>query len=274
MKKLHRKRKSCRSIGKERLVQALKGAEEQLLKKEQQLSQTNATANQTKESVTNRNQELKLSTLVENLKLEVAKNPSLNRSIEKIKEQIVENPRFPKELTEKVNSALNEATSLGKQGRITTGKEVLSQVLTQVQNAVDQAEGKVSQQRNVEQSKAIPNLQNDRSLTTESRPSEIVKAVKAEVQSEPNLQKAVEKVREQVVANPKMDREVAQKVEQALKEATQLQQSRSENPVGRDRIQTSIGKSGSRTETNRNASTSASNSGITSRSRNSRTTSK
>ena len=56
----------------------------------------------------------------------------------------------------------------------------------------------------------------------------MVKQVKAEVQSEPNLQKAVEKVREQVVTNPKMDREVAQKVEQALKEATQLTD-RSEN---------------------------------------------
>ena len=51
--------------------------------------------------------------------------------------------------------------------------------------------------------------------------------MKAEVQSEPNLQKAVEKVREQVVNNPKMDREVAQKVEQALKEANSATKSRS-----------------------------------------------
>ena len=58
----------------------------------------------------------------------------------------------------------------------------------------------------------------------------MVKQVKAEVQSEPNLQRAVEKVHEQVVANPKMDREVAQKVEQALKEATQLQQ------IGREQL--------------------------------------
>ena len=93
----------------------------------------------------------------------MTKDPSLNRSIEKIKDQIVENPRFPKELTEKVNRALNEATSLGKQGRITTGKEVLSKILTDVQNTVDQVEGKVSQQGNVEQTKAVSRLQNDRS---------------------------------------------------------------------------------------------------------------
>ena len=144
------------SIGKERLVQVLKGAEEQLLKKEQQTFQTNVAANQTKENITNRNQDLKLSTLVKDIKLEVIKDPSLNRSIEKIKDQIVENPRFPKELTEKVNRALNEASSLAKQGRITTGKEVLSKILTHVQNTVDQVEGKVSQQVNVEQSKAVP----------------------------------------------------------------------------------------------------------------------
>ena len=42
--------------------------------------------------------------------------------------------------------------------------------------------------------------------------------MKTEIQQEPNLQKAVEKVRDQVVNNPKIDREVTQKVEQALKE--------------------------------------------------------
>ena len=112
-----------------------------MLKKEQQSIQTSVTKNETKETVTNRNQDLKLSTLVENIKLEVTKNPSLNRSIEKINEQIIENPRFPKELTEKVKMALNEAASLGKQGRITTGKEVLNEILTHVQNSVDQVEG-------------------------------------------------------------------------------------------------------------------------------------
>ena len=37
--------------------------------------------------------------------------------------------------------------------------------------------------------------------------------MKSEIQQEPNLQKAVEKVRDQVVNNPKIDREVAQKVD-------------------------------------------------------------
>ena len=59
----------------------------------------------------------------------------------------------------------------------------------------------------------------------------MVKNVKSEVQQEPNLQRAVEKVREQVVNNPKMDREVAQKVEQALKETVSSTKSRPENQL-------------------------------------------
>ena len=50
--------------------------------------------------------------------------------------------------------------------------------------------------------------------------------MKSEIQQEPNLEKAVEKVRDQVVNNPKIDREVAQKVDQAVKETVQLQQIR------------------------------------------------
>ena len=45
----------------------------------------------------------------------------------------------------------------------------------------------------------------------------------------------VEKVREQVVNNPKIDREVAQKVEQALKETISLQKIGQEL-AGRDRF--------------------------------------
>ena len=65
--------------------------------------------------------------------------------------------------------------------------------------------------------------------------------MKAEIQQEPNLQKAVEKVRDQVVNNPKIDREVAQKVEQALKETISLQKVGQE-PAGRDRLQQALAK--------------------------------
>ncbi|MCQ6277127.1 hypothetical protein JMM81_19820 [Bacillus sp. V3B] len=223
------------SIGKERLVQALKGAEDQLLKKEQSPVQTSSSVSQPNAISANRSQEVKLTTVVNDLKIEVSKNPNINRSIDKIREQIVENPRFSKEVAEKVDRVLNEASSLGRQGRITTGKEVLSRVLTDVQNTVDQAERRANQQVDSVQEKASSGPQVERS-TTEPRPSEMVKMVRAEVQNEPNLQRAVEKVREQVVTNPKMDREVTQRVEQVLKEAVQLQQIGRES-TGRERLQ-------------------------------------
>ena len=77
--------------------------------------------------------------------------------------------------------------------------------------------------------------------SAEPRSSEIVKNVKTEIQQEPNLQKAVEKVRDQVVNNLKIDREVAQKVDQALKETITLQKVGQE-PAGRERLQQALAK--------------------------------
>ena len=151
---------------------------------------------------------MKLSEVVKNINVEVSKNPSLKQSIEKVKQQIVENQSLPKELSEKVKLALTTASSLAKQGRVTVGKEVLSQTLNEVQNTLEQIEG----------NQQIKPDQNSKQIA-----SEIVKNVKAEIQQEPNLQKAVEKVRDQVVNNPKIDREVAQKVDQAIKETISLQ---------------------------------------------------
>ena len=212
------------TIGKERLVQALKTAEGMLLKQEQQIIKSTPTESQSitvKDSVP-----MKLSEVVKNINVEVSKNPSLKQSIEKVKEQIVENQSLPKELSEKVKLALTTASSLAKQGRVTVGKEVLSQTLNGVQNTLEGIEG----------NQQIKSDQNSKQIA-----SEIVKNVKAEIQQEPNLQKAVEKVRDQVVNNPKIDREVAQKVEQAIKETISLQKVGQE-PAGRDRLQQALTK--------------------------------
>ena len=214
------------TIGKERLVQALKNAEGMLLKQEQQTIKSAPTESQ---SISVKDtQPMKLSEVVKHINVEISKNPSLNQSIEKVKEQIVENQSLPKELSEKVKLALTTASSLAKQGRVTVGKEVLSQTLNGVQNTLEGIEGKGNQQ--------IKSDQNSKQTA-----SEIVKNLKAEIQQEPNLQKAVEKVRDQVVNNPKIDREVAQKVDQAVKETVQLQQIGRES-VGRERLQQALTK--------------------------------
>ena len=86
-------------------------------------------------------QPMKLSEVVKNINVEVSKNPSLKQSIGKVREQIVENQSLPKELSEKVKLALTTASSLAKQGRVTVGKAVLSQTLTEVQNTLEGIEG-------------------------------------------------------------------------------------------------------------------------------------
>ena len=161
--------------------------------------------------------------MVKQVKAEVQSEPNLQRAVEKVREQVVANPKVDREVAQKVEQALKEAVQLQQIGRESTGRERLNQALAKAEVELKQIETRQPAQ-------ATQVSQTDQE-TIEPRPSEVVKQVKAEVQSEPNLQRAVEKVREQVVANPKMDREVAQKVEQALKEATQLQQSRSENQL-------------------------------------------
>ena len=171
--------------------------------------------------------------MVKQVKAEVQSEPNLQRAVEKVREQVVANPKMDREVAQKVEQALKEVTQLQKIGQESTGRNRLDQALAKAEVELKQIET-----RQPVQATQVSQTDQD---TVESRPSEVVKQVKAEVQSEPNLQRAVEKVREQVVSNPKMDREVAQKVEQALKEATQLQKVGRES-TGRDRVQQALAK--------------------------------
>lgn len=220
------------SIGKERLVEALKNAEAQLTKKSGPSAiQRNVSI---KQSVEN-SRETKLSTLAKTINQAVSKSPNLKQSIENVKGQMINNQRFPIELKEKVNRAVDEAAILEKQGRITTGKELLSRVLTEVEASVVQVEKKAAQQTS-----AVYRTSQERNIVEQSL-SVTVKEVKAEIQKEPTLQRAVEKVREQVILNPKINRVVALKVEQAVKEAVQLQQTGRET-TGREGSQQALAK--------------------------------
>ncbi|WP_394234949.1 hypothetical protein [Niallia oryzisoli] len=223
---------NLQAIGKERLVEALKTAEVQLTKNQHTATQRNVAAQVPVETTS---QDSKLSTLVKHINQEVSKSPNVRQSIEKVKEQIVNNERFPAELKDKVSRALTNAASLEKQGRMTTGKELLNKVLTEVEVSVVQVERKAELQ-----TKVAAQSQQDQS-NEDQRPSVTVKEVKAEVQKALNLQQAVETVRDEVISNPKINREVAQKVDQAVKEAVQLQQIGRES-TGRERLQQALDK--------------------------------
>ncbi|MDZ5471945.1 hypothetical protein SM124_09315 [Bacillus sp. 31A1R] len=196
------------TIGKERLVQALKTAEEQLVKKEQQVSQPLPSA-ETKIAPTSENRTP--SEVLKSLKEEVVGSPNLQKSLDKVYAELSKMTELPKETIAKVEKALQEARDLLRQGRVTAGKEVLSKVLAEVE---------------VEANK--PGFSNKPAI-------EVVKQVKEAVQQESKLQNAVDQVREQVVNNPKVDREVAQKIEKAVQEVIQLQQQGKE-AAGRERL--------------------------------------
>ncbi|MFO1444409.1 hypothetical protein KDN24_14615 [Bacillus sp. Bva_UNVM-123] len=239
------------SIGKERLLQALKEVEAQFLKKELTSAQSNIGTNQTRGTATVSNQEGSLANLVKGLQTEVSKDPNILRSIEKIRNQMSENSRFPKEVVEKVSRAIEEATALARQGRMTAGKDVLTSALSEVQAEVEKVEGRGQQpaqpiggmtesSQRVQTSQPVQAMEANRAQA-EVRMSDFVREVKAQVQQEPNLERAIEKVRDQIVNNPKITQEVAQKIEQALRETAQIKQMGQES-AGRERLQQALAK--------------------------------
>ncbi|MEJ9367412.1 hypothetical protein [Schinkia azotoformans] len=227
------------SIGKERLVQALKDAEEQLVKRHQQRQENlRATVSQNKGAEGSALREATPREIVKAVKEHVSKTPSLQRSIETVQKQIVDNPKIPEAVVTKVKQAVEEAGRLQQQGRITAGKETLVNILNSVEADSEALESMNKNQQQVKQGESQPAKINPQQVTNsehEPRTSEVVKQVKAEVQREPNLQRIVEKVRDQVINNPKVDVEVARKVEKAVIEARQLQQIGRES-MGRERL--------------------------------------
>ncbi|MEC1715518.1 hypothetical protein [Schinkia azotoformans] len=227
------------SIGKERLVQALKDAEEQLVKRHQQRQENlRATVSQNKGAEGSALREATPREIVKAVKEHVSKTPSLQRSIETVQKQIVDNPKIPEAVVTKVKQAVEEAGRLQQQGRITAGKETLVNILNSVEADSEALESMNKNQQQVKQGESQPAKINPQQVTNsehEPRTSEVVKQVKAEVQREPNLQRIVEKVRDQVINNPKIDGEIAQKVEKAVIEARQLQQIGRES-MGRERL--------------------------------------
>ena len=137
------------------------------------------------------------------MKAEIQQEPNLQKAVEKVRDQVVNNPKIEREVAQKVEQALKETVTLQKVGQESAGRDRLQQALAKAEVELKQIESRQ------------PAQQTQVSNFNGTTPSEVVKNVKAEIQQEPNLQKAVEKVRDQVVNNPKIDREVAQKVEQA-----------------------------------------------------------
>ncbi|RAK19916.1 hypothetical protein B0I26_10598, partial [Anoxybacillus vitaminiphilus] len=132
---------------------------------------------------------------VKQVREQVMREPNLAKAVEQVRQQIVDAPEMDREVAEKVDRALREVVQLQQMGREGEGRAHLTQVLTQVEQELRMQE-----------------------------PVNQLKQVREQAAREPNLSKVVEQVRQQIVDAPEMDREVAEKVDRALREVVQLQQ--------------------------------------------------
>ncbi|RAK19917.1 hypothetical protein B0I26_10599, partial [Anoxybacillus vitaminiphilus] len=125
----------------------------------------------------------------------VTREPNLSKAVEQVRQNIVDAPEMDREVAEKVDRALREVVQLQRMGREVEGRARLVQALEQVEEELRMQE-----------------------------PANQVKQVREQAAREPNFTKAVEHVRQNIVDAPEMDREVAEKVNRALREVVQLQQ--------------------------------------------------
>ncbi|WP_400243417.1 hypothetical protein AB3U99_19820 [Niallia sp. JL1B1071] len=191
------------SAGREKLVQAITQAEKKV---ETQLK-----------PVPSQDQGKAVQDQLAQTKDRVNQEPNLQKAIQTVKETIVNNPKMPQEVVKQVEQAIREATINQRLGQESAGREKLVQAITQAEKTVETQLKPVSSQ---DQGKAVQ----DQLAQTKDR-----------VNQEPNLQKAIQTVKETIVNNPKMPQEVVKQVEQAIREAT-INQRLGQESAGREKL--------------------------------------
>ncbi|ATA61452.1 hypothetical protein GS458_3022 [Geobacillus stearothermophilus] len=139
------------------------------------------------------------STRLQQVREQVAREPSLSKAVEYVRQQVVDAPNVDRDVAEQVDRALREVVQLQRQGREGEARVRLNEVSTRLEQTV--------------QTEKMP------SIETSTR----LQQVREQVAREPNLSKAVEYVRQQVVHMPNVERNVAEQVDRALREVAQLQ---------------------------------------------------
>jgi hypothetical protein len=138
--------------------------------------------------------------LVKDVRSQVMKEADLMKALDHVRTQLVHNDNVPEEVQQEVDQVLKEAQVLKANGQEAMARRQVVQTLTELEQSVGQEKPIV---RNV---------------------ADQVKQVREQATREPNLSKAVEQVRQHLVDAPEIDREVAEKLNRALREVVQLQQ--------------------------------------------------
>ncbi|MGP3561717.1 hypothetical protein, partial [Geobacillus sp. BK01] len=134
------------------------------------------------------------------LRTEAARSFDLSKVLTQVREQLVDRDQVPMEVREKAAAALKEAQLLRANGQEASARRHLVQALEEMEQAV-RAE----------------------KLSTGGETATRIRQVRDEIAREPNVSKAVEYARRQVVEAPDVDRSVAERVDRALREVVQLQ---------------------------------------------------
>ncbi|MEK4974191.1 hypothetical protein NSQ89_17800 [Niallia sp. FSL R7-0648] len=189
------------SAGREKLVQAVTKAEQEI------------TAQQSKPAATDQSKAVQ--DQLTQTKDQIKQEPNLQKAIQTVKETIINNPKMPPEVVKQVEQAVREATISQRLGQESAGREKLVQALTRAEQEVT-----------AQQSKPI---------ATDKAVQDQLTQTKDQIKQEPNLQKAIQTVKETIINNPKMPPEVVKQVEQAVREATISQRLGQEN-AGREKL--------------------------------------
>ncbi|MEY8344718.1 hypothetical protein AALB20_14870, partial [Niallia circulans] len=189
------------SAGREKLVQAVTKAEQEI------------TAQQSKPAATGQSKAVQ--DQLTQTKDQIKQEPNLQKAIQTVKETIINNPKMPPEVVKQVEQAVREATISQRLGQESAGREKLVQALTRAEQEVT-----AQQSKPIATDKAVQNQ-----LTQ----------TKDQIKQEPNLQKAIQTVKETIINNPKMPPEVVKQVEQAVREAT-ISQRLGQESAGREKL--------------------------------------
>lgn len=158
--------------------------------------------------------EKSVNNLVREVREQVQREVNVQRSLEQVRNEVVNNPRLEREVARQVERAVEEARMLQQSGREVIARERLVQALQTAEHEVMRSELRQQGDTQVNNSRPVP----------ERAVIEQVREVREQVQREANVQRTLEQVRTEIINNPKIDRELVNQLERALSNARVLQQ--------------------------------------------------
>ncbi|MGG4406357.1 hypothetical protein ABEP13_11155 [Geobacillus stearothermophilus] len=150
------------------------------------------------------------STLLQQVREQVAREPNLSKAVEYVRQQVVDAPNVDRDVVEQVDRALREVVQLQRQGRESEARARLSEVLVKAEQAARALEATVQ------------------SVSDASQPSpelpKQIRAIRTEAVRALNLSNTLSRVQKLLAEHSELPGDVRQKIQAVLKETMWLQQ--------------------------------------------------